>query len=206
MVDQPITITVGLPEAHRTRAAQLYYEAFRQKLHPIFRDQRRGTDILRESLNPPYAIAALIDDELVGIAGYKDAAGSLIDIQPRTMTQTFGVIGGWAKLLALSVFSRPVEPKTLLMDGIVVDPAMRSLGIGSRLLDAILAVAQQRGDAQVRLDVVDTNPRARQLYERKGFVPVSSHSFPLVERVFGFAGSTTMIRTLPKTVTTPAVP
>ena len=48
----------------------------------------------------------------------------------------------------------------------------------------------------MRLDVVDTNPRARQLYERKGFVAVSSNTYPLTQRFFGFSGSTTMMKTV----------
>jgi ribosomal protein S18 acetylase RimI-like enzyme len=70
------------------------------------------------------------------------------------------------------------------------------LGVGTKLLDAIVEVAQARGYRQVRLDVVDTNPRARQLYERRGFVAVETKSYPWLRHLLGFSASTTMLLTL----------
>jgi ribosomal protein S18 acetylase RimI-like enzyme len=47
----------------------------------------------------------------------------------------------------------------------------RGQGIGTKLLDAILDVARERGYAAVSLSVEDDNG-ARRLYEQAGFVPV----------------------------------
>lgn len=189
-----ITIKIGLDDVHRDKASTLYYTAFRQKLHPIFRDEQRGLAVLTESLNPQYAIVALHEGDLVGLAGFKDDHGTLIDLQTKTMTKTFGFIGGWWRLLALSLFERKKQAGVLLMDGIVVDDSMRGLGIGSRLLNAVVDYARDHAYAEVRLDVVDTNPRARQLYERKGFVATDTERYPYLKPIFGFAGSTTMLK------------
>ena len=48
-------------------------------------------------------------------------------------------------------------------------PAARGQGVGTALLKAIIAEGRRRGYAEVRLDVIDTNPRATALYERIGF-------------------------------------
>lgn len=195
---ETVSVRIGLPAEHLQRAAELYYLAFRQKLHPIFRDERRGIDVLRQSLDPQYAIVALLADQLVGIAGFKTEAGNLIDIQPRSMTQSFGFLGGWLRLLGLALFARPTARGVLLMDGIVVNEALRGKGVGSKLLDAVMALAREQGYQSVRLDVVDSNPRARQLYERKGFAAVHSQRYPLLRYLFGFSGSTTMLNDLAK--------
>jgi ribosomal protein S18 acetylase RimI-like enzyme len=176
--EHAITIQLGLPAEHRQRAAALYYTAFRQKLQPIFGDEMRGVAVLCQALNPAYAVVARRQGELVGIAGFKDADGNLVDIQPHHMTQVFGWLGGWGRLLLLSLFSRTLRPHELLMDGIVVDETQRGLVIGSLLLDGIMNLAHERGYEFVRLDVVDSNPRARQLYERKGFIAARSESHP----------------------------
>lgn len=191
-----ITLMTGLPEQHRAMAARLYYAAFRQKLHPIFRDETRGRAVLEQCMDASYAIVALHDDQLAGIAGFKDSEGSLMAIQPSHMTATFGVIGGWSRLLALAIFERPLESGTLLMDGIVVSETMRGRGIGSRLLEGIIAHAREQGYEQVRLDVVDTNPRARQLYERRGFIATETQHYPFLRHLFGFSASTTMLKRL----------
>lgn len=191
-----VTIKHGLAPEHRGKAAELYYTAFYQKLHPIFRDEARGQAVIEQSLQPEYAIVAMMNGTLVGIAGFKDSNGSLLDIQPKTVTDVYGFFSGWLRLLALSIFSREKQENTLLMDGIVVDSQVRGHGIGSQLLDAMIAHARTSGYPQVRLDVVDTNPRARQLYERKGFVPTKSANYPYLKRIFGFSGATTMLKTV----------
>ena len=191
-----VEIVHGLSELHRSKAGELYYKAFRQKLHPIFRDEQRGLEVLQRSLRGTHAIVALLEGELVGIAGFKDDEGSLLDIQLQSMVDIFGFLGGWTRLLGLSIFERGKQPGILLMDGIVVDADARGMGIGTKLLDAVVAYAQAHQYAQVRLDVVDTNPRARHLYERKGFVATETQHYPFFNKLFGFSGATTMTRDL----------
>ena len=53
-----------------------------------------------------------------------------------------------------------------------------------------------RNHAEVRLDVIDSNPRARTLYEREGFNATDTHRLGLLRHVFGFESATTMIKTL----------
>jgi RimJ/RimL family protein N-acetyltransferase len=47
---------------------------------------------------------------------------------------------------------------------------------------------------EVRLDVIDTNPRARALYERKGFVATGEQKLGPLKPVFGFSSATTLIK------------
>lgn len=56
------------------------------------------------------------------------------------------------------------------MDGIAVKQDMRGKGIGTKLLDELKQYARDNGFSSIRLDVIDTNPAARRLYERQGFV------------------------------------
>ncbi|WP_414122566.1 GNAT family N-acetyltransferase [Vreelandella titanicae] len=79
------------------------------------------------------------------------------------------------------------------MDGIAVDSRFRGRGIGSRLLDSIIAHAVDNGFETIRLDVIDSNPRARRLYESKGFIAVNEEHFPYLKWLIGFSGSTTMV-------------
>ena len=65
----------------------------------------------------------------------------------------------------------------LLMDGIFVAESARGLGIGSALLDQIWEEARQMGCKDMRLDVIDTNPRARAL---KTKTPSGSRLLPVI--------------------------
>jgi ribosomal-protein-alanine N-acetyltransferase len=55
---------------------------------------------------------------------------------------------------------------------LAVEPAARGRGFGSRLLDAALDEARRHGVEEVFLEVRDSNSRARQLYESRGFAEV----------------------------------
>ncbi len=66
------------------------------------------------------------------------------------------------------------------------------MGIGKRLLGEIRTFAQIHGFNRVRLDVIDTNPKARKLYERFGFKGVKTERFPQLKSILGFGGVTTM--------------
>ena len=44
-----------------------------------------------------------------------------------------------------------------------------NLGIGTRLMEEVLKLANERGVAQVELDFIEGNERARALYEKLGF-------------------------------------
>ena len=55
---------------------------------------------------------------------------------------------------------------------LAVDEAARGQGLGSALLDAALDEARRHGTDEVYLEVRDSNLRARQLYESRGFVEV----------------------------------
>jgi ribosomal protein S18 acetylase RimI-like enzyme len=199
MPDTGLEIRSGIPESQRVRAAELYYAAFRQKLAPIFRDDERGKQILREAFDLSYAVGAFQDGVIVGIAGFRDQHSHLLAIRPAHLIRAFGVIGGTWRLLALALFDRAPEERNLVMDGLVVDSTKRSLGIGSALIDRLTRFAEERGYQGIRLDVIDTNPRARHLYERKGFVASQTKHYPWLQKIFGFSAVTTMIKPIDHT-------
>jgi GNAT superfamily N-acetyltransferase len=51
-----------------------------------------------------------------------------------------------------------------------VDPGFRSQGLGTALVEAVVAWAKSQGYNQVLLWVTEVNQNARRLYERHGFV------------------------------------
>lgn len=56
------------------------------------------------------------------------------------------------------------------LDTLAVREQTRGSGVGSRLLAHCCEQARLAGCDEIALHVVDTNPRARKLYERTGFV------------------------------------
>ena len=86
-----------------------------------------------------------------------------------------------------------MQPDVFQMDGIFVDAGARGMGVGAALLGAVAEEAARRGLGQVQLDVIDTNPRARALYERVGFRAAKTEHTGPFGRVFGFESATRMV-------------
>ena len=194
MMDKPaVVIEDGLRSGHRSDAVRLFWEAFREKLSPVMRPEQSALAFLHSAVDPSHAISAISDKgALLGVAGFKTQSGGFVGGGFRELAQVYGPFGGFWRGMTLSVLDRPVENGTLLMDGIFVSSAARGQGVGTRLLDAVKRKARELGSTTVRLDVIDTNPRARALYERQGFVAQEASETGLFSHVFGFKSSVRM--------------
>jgi ribosomal protein S18 acetylase RimI-like enzyme len=64
------------------------------------------------------------------------------------------------------------------------------------LLETVFDKAGREGFKAVRLEVVDTNPRAKKLYESLGFGVVETHAYPITSGWLGFLKDYVMVKTL----------
>jgi len=194
-------IVEHVPQHLVGQAAELHFQAFSGKIGGILGRDGRGEAFFADILDPAFGICAVSDDghQLLGVAGYKTAQGSLIGGGLKDIMKHYGMFGGIWRGLLLSVLERDLEADVLLMDGIAVVPQMRSKGVGSALLDAVVNAAKEAGKSEVRLDVIDINPGARSLYERKGFVATDRQTMGPLKYIFGFSSSTTMLKSVEAT-------
>lgn len=141
-----------------------------------------------------HAIAAVAPGgALLGVAGFRTHRGAFAGGSYADLCAIYGLAGGTWRALALALLTRERETRFLL-DGICVDPDVRGCGIGTALIEAICDEARARGFAEVRLDVVDSNFRARALYDRLGFTVLYRQRSGPLGLLFGFSGSTAMVR------------
>lgn len=174
--------------------AKLYEEAFGAKFASAIPDKAQRIKLLSHCFVPEFSYTAIFEDEVIGLAGFQQAYGSLTGgIGIQQLIGELGLIKGLWACLVFSLFERKPKAQELMMDGVAVDSRFRGQGIGSRLLDSIIAHAMDNGFETVRLDVIDSNPRAKKLYESKGFVAAKHDYFPYLKWLVGFTGSTTMV-------------
>jgi GNAT superfamily N-acetyltransferase len=194
-----IEISVGFDEGERPRIADLYWQAFSAKLGVLMRPETKAKAFLASVLRPDHAIAARDGNgSLLGMAGFKTAKGSFVAGVMTDLARVYGWPGALWRGPLLALLERRVEPGKLLMDGIFVEADARGRGVGSALLGAVADEAAARGLHEVRLDVIDTNPRARALYLREGFVAGKTHHLGPLRHLFGFSSSTEMRRPVGK--------
>lgn len=186
-------VTLGLPAHLHTQAAALFYEAFGRKLNPIIGNDDRAIAIIQEGLDPTCCISAYEGDQLLGVAGFCHGSSQLVTLRIGSLIRHFGFVKGlWRFGLSL-LGKRHAQPHELLMDGIAVNGAARGRGIGTQLLDRLYQFAREHGYQSIRLDVIDTNPDARRLYERVGFMAIKTQAYPYLKSL-GFTAATTMSR------------
>lgn len=183
----------GLPEGQARRASELYEEAFGAKFAVAVPNRGRRLALIEHGLCGEFSVCAFSGEQLVGLAGFQSAAGAFTGgITARDLLRQLGWWRGCRALLVFAFYERERQAGELLMDGICVDGDWRGHGIGSQLLARVADEARERGCDSVRLDVIDTNPAARRLYQRCGFVAQHTVHFGWLRWLFGFGASTTM--------------
>lgn len=190
-------IQPGIPDGAELEAAALYWDAFGEKLGRVMGPPDKAMAYIHRVLDPTHAICALDDDgRLLGIVGFKTSDSALVGGNFADLTAIYGYFGASWRALLLSLLDRDVENKRFLMDGIFVAAQARSRGVGSALLHAIMAEGRARGYRAIRLDVINTNPRAKALYERHGFRVLKTDHLGPLRHIFKFDSATTMIKAL----------
>lgn len=192
MLTLELEICIGLPEQHRRQAAELVYSGFRTKLAPIMGAPDRVVAILEESLAADMALVALCEDQLVGLAGVGYNGRGFMNLHLSGFVRRLGWLHGLPGYVLAWNYARPAPAGKLALECLVVADSMRGQGIGTQLLDTVFDLARTEQLDSVQLDVVDTNPRARTLYERAGFTPIRTRSYPFCRRLLGLSAVTTM--------------
>lgn len=190
-----ITVRQGFAAADRDLVVELYWQAFGSKLGRVLRPQARAEAFIRAVIRADHSFAAYdAQGHLLGVAGFKSPHGAFVGGHFADLVRHYGRLGAVWRAVFLMVLERDVENHRFLMDGLFVRPEARGQGVGSALLQAIFVEAQRRGYQEVRLDVINSNPRARALYERAGFRPVKTQHLGPLGWIFGFTAATSMVR------------
>ncbi len=188
-------IAIGFEDHERAQVAAMYWSAFGQKLGRVMGPERRAIGFIHDVLDPTHALCARNGaGVLLGVVGFKTYDGALVGGSFRDLAHHYGWLGSTWRIALLALLERDSENQRFLMDGIFVSLAAQGKGVGTALLDAICDEAATRGYTEVRLDVIDSNPRARALYDRQGFVAGGVQRLGFLSHVFGFKSATTMIR------------
>ena len=188
-------ISVGIPQQNREEAAALYWEAFGDKLGFVLGPKYRAIRFINAVLRGDHGVCAIDDHgKLIGVAGFKTVHGALVGGDFRDMRKVYGWTGAAIRQGLLAALETDTENERFLMDGLFVAHEARGQGIGTALLTAITEEARRRGYHQIRLEVVDSNRRAKSLYLREGFYELKSEKLGVMRHVFGFQSATTMVR------------
>lgn len=192
-----VIIQKGLPPALRGKAAEIYWGAFGAKLGRVMGPEAKALRYLTRVIDATHVIAALDDQgALLGIAGFKTPHGAFADGSLRELRAVYGLAGAGWRTAVLRLLHNEVDNERFLIDGICVAAHARGQGIGTALIAALCDEGRARGYSAIRLDVIDTNLRAKALYHRLGFTVLHSETIGPLRHVFGFSAATAMAKPL----------
>lgn len=175
-----------LPGELADYAVRLYLSALKDKLVPVLGSDIRAQKALRKGIAKDNCLAAIYRQRLVGILGIQTDKGSFLNPTLKTLVVEYGMLGGFFRMGGLAVLHHPSNPEELYVDGVGVVDNMQDTGIGSRLFDLLERIALKKGIRMISLDVIDTNHRAKALYERLGFIETKRQSLWPLNLIYKF--------------------
>jgi len=121
----------------------------------------------------PFVTVAVLDEIVVATGCFydRDSYGERTQGSVKNMLHHFGVLRSvpiMARARHLSSVMRRPKPGELYLSNFGVSPALRSQGIGSKLIAHKLSEARSVGYRLFGLDVSAENPRGEALYQRLG--------------------------------------
>ncbi len=171
MVIESLNISIGLPAVSSAKIAAMYFNIFSRKLGAVL-GHRAAVSMIADHISADRTIVALDGDEIVAFAGLKYDGTGFFAPDRRGFLKRYGpLVGRFRAGLWASVETNP-RSHQLLLEGLGVHEDLRGRGIGTSLLEAVDRRAKELDKTEVILEVVDTNPRARALYERFGYQTV----------------------------------
>ena len=165
-----------LPPLLRLPAAQLYITGLKDKLVPIFGSVDRARRMLVRTLAPDHCLLAIRGWDPIGILSIQTLESGFWNLTPKCMMDEFGWFSGLFKYGGLALLHHEPSAEQWHIDGVAVDKKMRGKGIGTQLLAHLETMALNRGIGLLSLEVVDTNPKAKALYERLGYIETERKS------------------------------
>ena len=189
-----------LPDDFKVSAIRLYFNSLKEKLEPILGSDGRAQEALASNIATDKCIVAICNGKLVGIMGIQTNKRGFVNPNLKTMVRIYGNFGGILRMGGLAILHHTIGTDELYVDGVAVASEMRGKGIGSHLFELLEQAVLKKRIKTISLEVIDTNPRAKALYERLGFVAVKTQTlWPLNLFVkFSFRSATLMIKTIGK--------
>jgi ribosomal protein S18 acetylase RimI-like enzyme len=169
-LDSQIEIKLSIPEELHHQAAIICCEGFLSPIEWLFGSKQKAIAVLEHSFDSELGVIAQLQGQLVGFVGLKYENRPFLKFERSHCIRELGLLRGLLAFLILNNIS-PTKPLSdeVYIAVLVVDASMRGKGIGSLLMQAAFDIAQKNQCTAVVLDVANTNPDARRLYERLGF-------------------------------------
>ena len=185
----------GLPFSLSEKAVRIYYDAFSMKINPLVGSKQKAIQFIGKTTDFSACFYAMLDSRLLGLAGIQDKDNNFTkNIGLGELLKEFNLFRALLIRYVYGYKTAKVKRGVIRIDSIAVAKEARGMGVGTALLNAIFKYAMDRGLQEIKLEVVNTNPGARKLYERLGFKAVKEVRYGFITKKAGFTSEFIMSR------------
>lgn len=182
-----IEIIEDIGQKQKIEAANVLYEAFEKKINAFMKPKTKAIDAHIRAMQNERAFFVTYNNSIIGIAGLHYRGKNFIEFDFSELNKTFNFLKSTLYYLAFKLMTPKIKEDTLRIEVLAVDKKYRGQGIGSMLMGKIIDFAAESGFKKIVLEVVDTNPGARTLYERLGFEKIKTVKHYFFTRRAGFS-------------------
>jgi ribosomal protein S18 acetylase RimI-like enzyme len=182
-----IKIIEGLPEHLYHQTAEIIYEAFGRKINCIIRPKDKAILILERSINPELGFFAISKGKVIGFLGIHYLNNEFLKMNFSNINKEFNFLKSFFIWFLFRIDSPNLKKEEIRINYLAVEKSIRGSGIGTKLTKKFLDYAKKQGFKTARLEVVNTNPRAKKLYEKIGFSVKKIKKYYFLTRRAGFS-------------------
>jgi ribosomal protein S18 acetylase RimI-like enzyme len=179
----------GVSEKLRLPVAQLIYDAFSVKLRYTLGPRHKGVHFIARSLKSEFGLVALQKGEFVGVAGAKTEDGELVDVNWGLWLRTYHIQAIRTFFIGVPFWYERKHPGMFRLTNLAIVDSARGEGIGTQIVEEFIRIGFEKGYRALKLEVINSNVRAKALYQRLGFeiTRYSKIHFPW-SHLWGFTG------------------
>ncbi len=180
-------VSKKLPEKHKSSAVDLLLNALGDKFTPILGKNNKAKQLLVLSINIDNCLSVKNETGLLGFLAFQTNGASFLNPKLRTIISVYGLLGGIKKAIGLSLLKHKTKPNEIYIEAVAVNELCRGKGIGTKLLDALFVFSKEKGYKTITLEVIDTNLRAIELYEKIGFKIVKQKNISPINKLIDWS-------------------
>jgi len=196
--DLNIEITNFTEDFQKSDMMRIFYDSFERKITAFIKSKQKALSIFENSLNTDRIMLAVEDKKITGMAGLHYDDRNFTDIKYGTLKTHYNPLKSFFMYWIIRLTTPKIKEGTVRIDSLAVDKSYRGKGIGTKLIKGVIEFARQNNYSQVLLEVVNTNPMAKALYERMGFKVKKKVNFYFFTRSAGFSSEYIMVYKIPE--------
>jgi len=181
-----MNITRGLSKNYNSITAELFLNALGEKFTPILGDQIKAKELLELSINPQNCFSAIGETEMLGLLAFQIKNTNFLSFTLKNIFSVYGLMNGIVKAIGLSMLIHKSDSDEIYLEAIAVNESARGKGVGTQLINALFLFAKENNFKSITLQVIDTNPKAKELYKRLGFCVVKKSRIWPVSTIIRF--------------------